>query len=99
MHRERPAVIAEALPLVEHVGRVGGGQVGNAGEPCKPTLPAAVHAAHLRLLQHDLADPDLVGVSRAAPRQVAVELAPLLADLLAEVGKRRQGIVCRHPGV
>ena len=99
VHRKRAAVVPQALPLVEHVRRIGGSESSDIGEACEPTLPAPVDPAHLGLLEHDLADPNLVGVARPAPRQVAVELAPLPADLLSIFCKKplvERGVVLDH---
>ena len=89
MHRKRAAVVTQSLPLVEHVRRIGGSKRADIGEAREPALPAPVDAAHLGLLEHDLADPNLVGIARPAPREVAVELAPLPADFLSIFGKKR----------
>ena len=100
VHRQGAAVVAQALPLVQDVGGLGRGQHGRGGKALQPALPAAVHAADLRLLQHDLRDPDSVRVTRAPPGQVPVELAAALPDGGAEgekfLGRGRSGSGVRH---
>ena len=74
--RQRTAVVAKALPLREHVCRACRREGVHGREALEPGLPAAVDAGDLRLLQHRLRDPDGIGVARASPRQIAVELTP-----------------------
>ena len=54
----------------------------------EPALPASVYTLYLRLLQHDLTDPDLVGIGRATPGKVAVEQPSLAQHKLSECGER-----------
>ena len=77
---DRAAVVAETLPRLEHGLERCGGERLECGEVGEPLLEAALDARDLRLLQHHLADEHRVRVARAAPREVAVELAPLLGD-------------------
>ena len=65
------AVVAEAFPQPQHVLFVGGGQSADIRQCDNEPLEVVADRGHLRLLQHDLADPDAVGVARLPPGQVA----------------------------
>ena len=73
-------VVAHALPLAQDIGQRRLGQGLDTGKTLDPTLPATIHTAHLSLLEHDLANPDGIGVARIAPRQVTIEGAALRPD-------------------
>ena len=64
-------VIAEAFPQLVQLGRVRLGRRRNRRQFAQPAVPKRDDRLHLRLLQHDFAHPDGVGIARAAPRQVA----------------------------
>ena len=68
---DRSPVVAEPLPLDDHLGRRRGGERLDRRPPLEPALPARDHAIDLRLLEHHLGDEDRVGVVRVPPRQVA----------------------------
>ena len=68
----RARVVAEAGPRGEHVVERCGRERGDRREPRHPALPVRDHRRDPRLLQHDLADPDRVRVTRAPPRQIAL---------------------------
>ena len=89
---ERPAVVSQPLPLVEHVRGVRLRERPHGREAGEPALPAAVHARGLGLLEHDLGDPDGIGIPRAAPGKVAVELPPALEHERAELRERKRGL-------
>ena len=72
----RTAVVTQATPQGQHlvlIGRRQGRHVGKARQKAGKVLQ---HRAHLRLLQHDLGQPNAVGVLRVLPRQA---LPPMLA--------------------
>ena len=94
--RERTPVVAHALPLLQHVGRVRRGKCIRGGEELHPALPAAIHTRDLGLLEHDLRDPDLVWVTGPAPREVAVELGAACEHKTPERLERR---VLSHAGL
>jgi len=64
-------VIAESFPEFVDFGRrrARGSLYGR--QFLQPAVPERDDRLHLRLLQHDFGDPDGVGITRAAPRQVA----------------------------
>ena len=78
MYGQSTAVVAQALPLLKHVGRRGGSQRINRWKSLQPPLPATIYAADLRLLKHNLRNPDSIRVIRATPRQIAIQLAAFL---------------------
>ena len=102
----RPVVVAEALPAPEHVGERRRGEALERRPHLEPFDEARRHPGHLRLLQHDLADQDGVGVGGAAPRQVApVVRVPREQALLQRTGASRgrrgeapAGLMCRARG-
>ena len=69
------AVVAQSLPGTEHIGGACGGQGVDGGKLLQPALVVALDAGDLRLLQHDFADENRVGVGGAAPGEVAIEFA------------------------
>ena len=64
----RAAVVAEALPQLEHIVQRRGGQRLHGGEAHQETLVVGDHGRDLRLLQHDFRQPDGVRVARCAAR-------------------------------
>ena len=66
------SVVAEPLPLGEDGFGGGGGEGGDGGEGLKPAVPVSTHGLYAGLLQHDLGDPDGVGVAGAAPGEIAL---------------------------
>ena len=72
VERERAPVVAEPLPLADHVGGRSGGERLDGRPALEPAPPARQDALHLRLLRHHLADEDRVRVlvfrqGRSAP--------------------------------
>ena len=67
----RARVVAEAGPRGEHVVERRRRERLDRRESPHPALPVRDHGRDPRLLQHDLADPDRVGIGRAPPRQIA----------------------------
>ena len=65
------AVVAEPLPLDDHVRRGRARERLDARPALEPGLPARDHAVDLRLLQHDLRDEDRIGIVRPPPGQIA----------------------------
>ena len=70
-----PPVIAEALPPLEHVPLGSPGQRGHVGKPLQEPREELLDPFHLRLLEHDLAHPDPVGIAARPPGQVAAVAA------------------------
>ena len=76
VQRERPPVVAQALPLPDHV-RGRRRRERRCGRPAlEPALEPRRDACCLRLLQHHLGDEDRVRIAGSAPGQVA--LGPLV---------------------
>ena len=79
LQRERAAVVAQALPLLNHIGRARRRERVNRGKMAQEPLPSGKHARHLRLLQHGFRNPNGICVARIAPGKVAIERLPRLA--------------------
>ena len=71
MERERAIVVAEALPLEDHLGGRRRSGCLDGRPPFEPARVARHDPLDLRLLQHDLADEDRVRVARASPGKLA----------------------------
>src|SRR5436190_452215 len=71
MKLPRAPVVAEPLPMPEHDLLVGVGQRLDVGESPQEPLEIRDDGRHLRLLEHDLADPNGVRVASSPPRQIA----------------------------
>jgi len=68
-------VVAEPGPEAEDVVEGGGGEGPGCGERFQEALEEGDDTIHLGLLEHDLADEDVVGLSGAAPGEVALGAA------------------------
>ena len=68
------AVVAQALPLAQHLVFRGGGKGLNGRPTVHKALPVVPTLLDLRLLEDDLGEPDGVGVAGLPPRQVATVL-------------------------
>ena len=68
------AVVAQALPLAQHLVFRGGGEGLNGRPTVYKTLPVVPTLLDLRLLEDDLGKPDGVGVAGLPPRQVTTVL-------------------------
>ena len=62
----RARVVAQPFPALEDRPLVGGGQAPQRGETAQETTVVGQRRLDLGLLQHDLGDPDAVGVARLA---------------------------------
>ena len=67
----RAGVVAQALPELEHLVLIGGRQRKHVREALQKALVVAAHSLGAGLLEHDLREPDAVGVARAPPGQLA----------------------------
>ena len=84
-----PAVVPEPLPLADGV-RDGGRREGRRGRPpLEPGEVARHDSLDLRLLEHDLADEDRVGIAGASPRKVAPVLAKPGEEQLVHGAERK----------
>jgi hypothetical protein len=72
-------VVAEAAPGREHVLLGGFGERVHVGKAREEALVVGDDRGDLRLLQHDLGEPDAVGVTRALPGQAVAAVGPLPA--------------------
>ena len=68
----RTAVIAETGPVPQHAFDAGPRQRTHVRKARKKSLVIGNHRRHARLLQHDLRDPDFVGIPVAPPREIAL---------------------------
>ena len=92
MQHPRPPVVAQPAPRGQHLLLVGERQRIEGGKPGHERLVALHHHRHAGLLQHDLGDPDGVGVAAAPPRQVAPAAVIPLQQSPAHIGE-----LCRFP--
>ncbi len=99
MEVARPRVIAQALPSMQHLVERGAGERREIGPAPGETLEIGRHGRHRGLLQHDLAEPDAVGVGALArlrpPRQgpaVGVIPGKQQRRQVAELDRRRGGL-------
>ena len=67
----RTAVVAEAFPQSQHLLLVGRRQPRDVRKRADEPREIVAHRRHLRLLQHDLADPHAIRIARAPPGQIA----------------------------
>lgn len=64
-------VIAETFPKFMQLGGRGVGGGFDGGQLAHPALPIRYDRFDLRLLEHDLGNPDDIGIARTPPRKVA----------------------------
>lgn len=77
MQEPRAPVIAESAPLLEHRVLAGRGQAREVGEPGQELRPISLHGLDPGLLEHDLGDPDRVGIASPPPGEVpSLDLEP-----------------------
>jgi len=62
----RAGVVAEPAPQRHDFFRGRGGEAGEVRKACEEAPVVGNHRRHLRLLQHDLGEPDAVGIACAA---------------------------------
>ena len=87
VHVAGTAVIAQSLPQFQHLCLIGGGERGHVGEARYETLIVCPSLRHLRLLQNNFRNPNLIRVGNAAPRQFAlVRGIPMLYRVLPKTG-------------
>ena len=87
----RAAVVAEAAPQREHVVERRGGERAHVGKAGQEARVVVEHRRHLRLLQHDLRQPDAVRVAAALPGQVVAAVLALPRDHLRGEAPPRRG--------
>ena len=87
----RARVIAQAAPQPQHLVLGRAGERGDVGEALQKSGVKRYHRRNLGLLQHDLRDPDAIGVVRPLPGKIvaAVALVP---------GEQAGGEVSVHAG-
>ena len=96
----RPGIIPESLPGVENFAFGGSGEGGKVREPLHPHLIVGDDRGDLRLLEHEFRNQHCVGISGAAPRQIAAVLAvpkakrtPEGSGVRSEFHVRKEGLV------
>jgi hypothetical protein len=67
----RSAVVSEPLPQPQHLGFLGGREPMYVRERLRKPREVVANRGHLRLLQHDLADPHPIRIARLSPRKIA----------------------------
>ena len=74
MQVDRAPVVAEPLPLADHVAERSGGELLGGGPALEPGQVARHDARDLRLLEHHFRDEDRVRIASPPPGQVACVL-------------------------
>jgi len=64
-------IVTQPLPQAEHLPLVGCGKGMHVGQCADEPREILADRRHLRLLQHDLADPHAIGIAGAPPGQIA----------------------------
>ena len=72
-----PAVVAEPAPEREHIVFGSAGERGQIGKARNEAFEVADNGGDLRLLQHDLGQPDAIGIAIALPGQVVAAMLAL----------------------
>src|SRR5438132_73304 len=67
-----PAIVSQPFPQAQNLLFLGGRQIGNRREGDEKTLEIGNHGGDLGLLQHDLADPDAIGIAVGSPGERAL---------------------------
>ena len=98
VERERAPVVAEPLPLPDHVAGRGRGERLHGRPALEPAPPARHDALDLRLLRHDLADEDRVRIARLPPGQVAAVSAEPGQEKLVHQHEPRSACCRSKPG-
>src|SRR3990167_3813525 len=86
MQKLGPAVVAEALPSVEHIGKRHTGKHARTGVGADEFFVVLDDALHLRLLEHHFRYQNFVRVARGAPRQMRT---PLFKIVVAQLPNKR----------
>ena len=63
--------MTKPFPETKDIVFVGNGQIAQRGESSNEALEVGHYRRHLSLLQHDLADPDAIGIATHPPGEVA----------------------------
>ncbi len=83
----RAAVIPEAGPEAQHFFLRRSGERVNVREALQKSFVVRNRRRNTGLLQHDFRKPDVIGIFRPPPRQVALELAKPTKQLFAKCGE------------
>ncbi|MNI91098.1 hypothetical protein D3C73_1487140 [compost metagenome] len=70
-------VVAQPRPIRHHVFLRGGGKRGHVRKALQETFVIRNHRGHLRLLQHDLGQPDPIRVTCVLPGQIVAAMLAL----------------------
>jgi hypothetical protein len=71
MHRAGPPVVSQSAPDREYLRKFCRGEGPNRGKSFHETTVVVENSRDPRLLQHDLGNPDEIGIRGPAPRQIA----------------------------
>src|SRR5260221_313434 len=88
MQVARARVVAQAAPKRENLAFVGGRERAERRKASDEALEIRQRRGDLRLLQHDLGEPDAVGVARVLPWQAAAAVASLPARDARREGRK-----------
>lgn len=68
-------VIAQSLPVLQNLFKIGQGKRLEVGEPSNKAIIRRQHGCDPCLLQHDLRDPDAIGITAATKGQIPLILS------------------------
>src|SRR6185437_13423636 len=95
MEMARPRVIAQALPGMENILERRRGKRAEIGPARHETVKMASYGRHRRLLQHDFAEPDAIGVGtlarQRAPGQVTAMAVVPVEQALRQIARLDRG--------
>lgn len=68
-------IVAQSLPVLQHLVRIGQRKRAEVGEPSNKAIIRWQHGCDTCLLQHDLRDPDAIGITAATEGQIPLVLS------------------------
>ena len=87
----RAPVVAQAAPQREHASIGARGERAHVGKRREEAHVVRQHRRDLRLLQHDLGQPDAIRIARVLPREIVAAVRALPRD-----GALRSGMAARR---
>ena len=79
MQIARSLIISEALPVLQNFFEIGQGKRAEIGKPSNKAIVRRQHGCDPCLLQHDLRDPDAIGITAATKGKIPLVL-PIPVD-------------------
>lgn len=68
-------IVSQSLPVLQNLFKIGQGKRLEVGEPSNKAIIRWQHGCDPRLLQHDLRDPDAIGITAATEGQIPLVLS------------------------